>query len=199
MLSGSGALTSVGAHFIHKTLADQNLGVVQAALDADWENVNQATQLHEKLKNILDSLDLTMPKDEIWARLNDLRYGLRGLGGACRVIEGTLDVAAQLAPLMKGGAAAAKAGAAGVAVGGEALWRGLTIPLKGFAIAGTALNAVLLPFDIYQLVNASIEVNERNRTGKSRSPVAAVIGDFIEQLETQRDALQELLNTELQP
>ncbi len=82
---------------------------------------------------------------------------------------------------------------AGARIAGETLWRGLSVSSKGFAIAGAALNAALLPLDVYQL----IDVVHQQGKQKYDYEDAAQVGELIIQLEEQRDELKDFLYQEL--
>ena len=176
-----------GANIGYLVVSDHSLKHAKMAVETDQEMMEKAKELNDKLKKIVDSLVEKYPaltQDEIFAILcNCARYGkayAKVLWTGYKLVDGVYDVGRTIATIAGGGASAA---------GRTTVWAGLNTAKQVANVAGAVMDVVSIPFDLYVMIKASIDVHKFKTTGESNSDVANEIGGFIKQLEEHRDEL----------
>ena len=187
VLSAAGGATVAGANIGYLAVSSLSLKHAKMAVETDQETMEEAKKLNEKLAKIVDSLVEKYPtftRDNIFAMLCDCaRYGkeyVKVLWSGYKIVDGVFDV---------GRTIATTTGKSASAAGRTTLWAGLSTAKQVVNVVGFAMDVVAIPFDLFVMIKASIDVHKFKTTGESNSDIAKKIGGFIKQLEEHRDEL----------
>ena len=186
-LSVAGGATLAGANIGYLVVSGRSLKHAKMAVETDQEMMEKAKELNDKLKKIVDSLVEKYPaltRDDIFAILcNCARYGkayAKVLWTGYKLIDGGFDVGRTIATTAGRGASTAAR---------TTVWAGLNTAKQVASVAGVVMDVVSIPFDLFVMIKASLDVHKFKTTGESNSNVGNKIGGFIKQLEEHRDEL----------
>lgn len=171
----AGGITAAGSSIADVALQKSNVKEAQEQLTRDYDQLEAIKELSDKIKNIIEKLEGECPNvssAQIFSVIEGaFTLGLIRTGGlGLRLAETALFRSLEI-------------GGTALRVGGAAA--------KGIAAAGIALNVVLIPIDLIEIVRSSYSL----KTG-SESDAVKKLKEIAHQLEVQKLEITAKLNTE---
>ena len=170
-LCAGGGAAAAGSGLVKRKIIQNKLAIAQEAVKADQRAL-------EPVQKLLGDLDHEVSKSTSFGELKD---HLALCGGVVMLIKNLVD-------LGKGAKAGARVAAIAAGEGIEAVFRAIGIGANAARIGLFAVSAILVPLDIYTLVDSSIQIDNARREKRESEPeVVKKLKGLAEALEKEMD------------
>lgn len=170
-LCAGGGAAAAGSGLVKRKIIQNKLAIAQEAVKADQRAL-------EPVQKLLGDLDREVSKSTSFGELKD---HLALCGGVVMLIKNLVD-------LGKGAKAGARVAAIAAGEGIEAVFRAIGIGANAARIGLFAVSAILVPLDIYTLVDSSIQIDNARREKRESEPeVVKKLKGLAEALEKEMD------------
>ena len=172
-LCAGGGAAAAGSGLVKRRIIQNKLVIAQEAVKADQRAL-------EPVQKLLGELDREVSKITSTS-FGELKDHLAFCGGVVILITNLVD-------LGKGAKAGARVAAIAAGEGIEAVFRAIGIGANAARIGLFAVSAILFPFDIYTLVDSSIQIDNARREKRESEPeVVKKLKGLAEALEKEMD------------
>ncbi|CAH3039395.1 unnamed protein product [Pocillopora meandrina] len=176
-LCAGGGATAAGSGLVKRKIIQKKLAIAQEAMNADQRSLEPVQKLLGDLDREVSNMSFGVLKDR-----------LSFSGSVVMLIKNLVD-------LGKSAKAGARVATIAAGEGVEAVFRAIGIGANAARIGLFAVSAIFFPFDIYTLVDSSIQIdNARKEKRESEPEVVKMLKGLAEALEKEMDEILRTVN-----
>ena len=180
VLSAGGGVAAAGSSLAKRKIIEKKLAIAQEAMKADQRAL-------EPVQKLLDDLDREVSKIKSTS-FGVLKDRLSFSGSVVMLVK-------NLVFLGKSAKAGARVATIAAGEGVEAVFRAIGIGANAARVGLFAVSAIFFPFDIYTLVDSSIQIdNARKEKRESEPEVVKMLKGLAETLEKEMDEFLRTVN-----
>ena len=179
-LCAGGGATAAGSGLVKRRIIQNKLAIAQEAVKADQRALEPVQKLLGKLDREVSKITSTS--------FGELKDHFAFSGSVVMLIKNLVD-------LGKSAKAGARVATIAAGEGVEAVFRAIGIGANAARIGLFAVSAIFFPFDIYTLVDSSIQIdNARKEKRESEPEVVKMLKGLAEALEKEMDEILRTVN-----